>query len=241
MVETVADLTEIQMKVFVRHAAVGVEPVLGIAPETLDAVDMVPPLGTALLLTHDDVIALHPQTGVGLPVVSVVEAARGGVGAHQGDDFFGIARGDREGLDLAVSLHDAHDQHLAGSTPAALAFAEPAEQGFVTLDRAGEGLAQLLGVGAAGAQDAVEALARGRASVLAEPLPVDRHPQGEHLNKTGPDRGRQLARLPHRAHAVAPAAAAAIATAIRELVARTMIAFRTAFHLQTSVNLVRLG
>jgi len=72
MIETVADLNEIQMKVFVRHAALGVEPVLGMAPEAFDAVDMVPPPGTALLLTHDDVIALHPQTGVGLPVVSVV-------------------------------------------------------------------------------------------------------------------------------------------------------------------------
>src|SRR5574340_312643 len=241
MIETVADLTEIQMKVFTRHAAIRVEPVLGVAPETLDAIDVVPPLGTPLLFAHDDMVALYPQAGVGLPVVGVIETARSGMGAYQRDDLLGIARGDREGLDPTVALHDAHDQHLAGSAPAALAFAESAKHRFVALDGTRKRFTQFLGIGTTGAQRPVKTFPCRRARVLAKALPIHRHAQGEHLNQSVLDRGGQLARLPRRAHTVALAAAAAFASAIGQLVARAMITFRTSFHRQTSLLLVRLG
>ncbi len=241
MIKTVADLTEIQMKVFARHATIRVEPVLGVAPEALDAIDMVPPLGPTLLLAHHDMVALHPQARIGLPVVGVVKATWGGMGADQVNDLIGVACRDREGLDLTVTLHDAHDQHLAGGTPAALALAEAPKYRFITLNGAGKRFAQFLGIGTAGAQRPVEPFPCRRTGVLAKPLPIHRHAQGKHLDQSALDRGRQLARFPRRAHAVALAAAAAFASPISQLIARAMITFRTSFHRQTSLLLVRLG
>ncbi len=127
------------MKVFARHPTIRVEPVFGVAPEALDAVDVVPPLGAAFLLAHDDMVTLNPQAGIGLSVVGVVKAARGGMGTHQRNDLLGVARRDREGLDPAVALHDAHDQHLAGGAPAALALAEAPKDRFITLNRSVKG------------------------------------------------------------------------------------------------------
>lgn len=77
MFETVADLTEIELNVFARHAAIRIELVLGVAPKAFDTVDLVPPLGAAFFLGHHDMVALHPKAGIGLPVVGVVKDCRG--------------------------------------------------------------------------------------------------------------------------------------------------------------------
>lgn len=42
MVVTIANLGQVQMEVLARHAAVGMQPVLGVAPEALDAVAVIP-------------------------------------------------------------------------------------------------------------------------------------------------------------------------------------------------------
>jgi len=178
------------MKVFARHASIWIQPVLGVAPEALNAVDVIAPLRTALLLAHDDVIALDAQAGIGLPVVRVVETAWRGVGADQRDDLIGAACRYRESTHLAVTLDNAHHQHLAGRTPAALALAVAAEDGLIAFDRPVEGLAQILGVSAAGPQLTVEAFPRRRTGVRAKALAIHRHAQGEHLNEPVLDRRR---------------------------------------------------
>src|SRR5690606_31497471 len=98
-----------------------------------------------------------------------------------------------------------------------------------------------LGVCAAGAQLAVETFPRRRTGVGAEALPINGHAQSEHFDEPILERGWQPAAFPHREHAVALAAAAAFTSAISQFVARTMLAVRTTFHSQTSVNLVRFG
>ena len=79
------------MKVFARHASTRIQPVLGVAPEALNAVDLVAFPGTALLLAHDDMIALDAQAGVGRAVVRVVETARRSVCADQREGLIGAA------------------------------------------------------------------------------------------------------------------------------------------------------
>jgi hypothetical protein len=76
---------------------------------------------------------------------------------------------------------------------------------------------------------------------LGEALPVHRHAQGKHFHQPVLKCRRQLARHSGRAHAIALTAAAAFASSISQLVARAMTTFKTSFHRQTSLLLVRLG
>ena len=93
MVEAVANLAQIEVEVFAWHAAVRVQPVLGVAPEALDAVDVVTSDWPALLLADDDMVAAQLQRGVGLPLIGVVQRALTRVGI----DLL------RPGLGLAVA------------------------------------------------------------------------------------------------------------------------------------------
>lgn len=138
MIEAVADLAQEEMEVFARYAAIRIEPVLGVAPETLDAIVMISGLGPALLLAHDDMVALDAQAAIGLPIIDVVETSRGDMCAHQVDDLFGLARRDREGSNLTVALHDPKDHRLAGRAPTAFTFADASKERLVTFNRTGQ-------------------------------------------------------------------------------------------------------
>ena len=67
MIEAEADFSQVQVEVALRQAAQRIQPVLGVAPEALDAVDVVAPDGATLLLADDHVLAAHRQGRVGLP------------------------------------------------------------------------------------------------------------------------------------------------------------------------------
>jgi hypothetical protein len=52
MIEAERDFTQVKMEELLRHAAVHVKPMFGIAPEVLDAVDVVAPARPAALSHH---------------------------------------------------------------------------------------------------------------------------------------------------------------------------------------------
>lgn len=55
MIEAKDDFSQGEVEEFTGHATVGIEPLFGVAPEALDAVDVVASLGPALLLFDYDV------------------------------------------------------------------------------------------------------------------------------------------------------------------------------------------
>src|SRR5437763_1292204 len=119
MIEAERDFTQVKVEELLRHAAVHVEPMFGIAPEAFDPVDVVAPTRPAALLPDDDVRAANTQAGISLPVVRVVEAAGQGVRDDQAFEFGAPAPLDREDTDDAVALKDAEDDDLAGRAPSA--------------------------------------------------------------------------------------------------------------------------
>ena len=145
MVEAVANFAQVEMEVFAGHAAVWIQPVLGVAPEALDAVDVIAADRPSLLLADDHMVASQLQRGVGLPLVGVVQRAFAGVRIDLLHDRLAVIAGDGHGLDLAVALDDPEHDDLAQGTPAARAVACATKGGFVALQRACEGLTPLLG------------------------------------------------------------------------------------------------
>jgi len=155
MVEAITNFAQMQIEIPARHASIKVKPVLSLAPESIDAIDVVSALWKPLFLAHSDVVALHSQTRVSMSGIGVVRGGWRGVGADQRDDFSGAALRVRESVELSVTLDDAHDQLFALRTPATRALAVAAKSRFFTLDRAREDLAQFLDMHTSGAQEPV--------------------------------------------------------------------------------------
>jgi len=95
-------------------------------------------------------------------------------------------RSNRQCLDLAVALDDAEDDNLARCTPAPCAFSSATKSGFIAFQLALKRLAQLLGIGAAGTQQTIEALGRRPRGHTPKALAVDRDTQCEPLRQTVP-------------------------------------------------------
>lgn len=82
-VEAKGNFAQVQMEKLLGHAAIVVEPILRIASEPFNAVEMITPVRTAFPLAPDHVVPSHRQRGVGLPVVGVIHAARLGGATNQ--------------------------------------------------------------------------------------------------------------------------------------------------------------
>lgn len=56
------------------HSAVLIEPMFGIVPESLNAVNMISALRSSVFFFNDNMISPETQRTVSVPIVSVVEA-----------------------------------------------------------------------------------------------------------------------------------------------------------------------
>src|SRR5690606_1332752 len=107
VVEPALDFLEVQGEVVLGHATVGVEPVLGVAPEPLDAVDVLTSPGTSLLLADDDVTTAKAQARIGLVLSRVVERAWGRMLLDERQERRAAAVGHGPGEHVAIPLMDA--------------------------------------------------------------------------------------------------------------------------------------
>lgn len=121
MVETIANFPAVKMEVFAGHTPIRIQPVLGIAPEALDAMDMVAPHGLAFLLADHHMLTPQFQSGVSLPLVGVVQRALAGMGLDVAHHLRPAMGGDRHRLDLTVTFDDAKHDYFTGRTPAPFA------------------------------------------------------------------------------------------------------------------------
>ena len=116
---------------------------LGVAPKSLDAVDMMDSLSEVVLSVVDYVMLSIPQVHQAIIAFQAV-GVNNGLVAHFPLDCFSEsgsgAIGDDLGVDPIVSLQDAKDDSFFVGSPAAFAPDAPgAEIGFVDLDDSGDG------------------------------------------------------------------------------------------------------
>jgi len=138
MVKSPFDFFQIEMKVLLGHSTVMIKPVLGIRPESFDAVEVVPALGFALFLLDDHMIAPNIQERISVPIIGIVEAPCFGVTGHERDKFSSSSAGNGKGQNLAIPLIETEDHPFSGGTPTPLAGHSAAKQGLIHLDLARE-------------------------------------------------------------------------------------------------------
>jgi hypothetical protein len=134
MIKAELDLLEIEVEVLHRHTTIGIQPMFGIGPEALDAVDMIASPGHALDLADDHVLAPHRQRGVGMPVIGIIETARVGMSCQQRQQLLLAAGGDWEDQDPPIALVQPKNQHFTCGTPAPLARPMAPKQCLVRFD-----------------------------------------------------------------------------------------------------------
>ncbi len=78
-----------------RHASIRVKPVLGIAPESFDTIDVVTAHRAALFLANHHMLAPQLQRRVGLPLIGVIQRSfpRMGLDAAPRADYATSAAG----------------------------------------------------------------------------------------------------------------------------------------------------
>src|SRR4030065_2232983 len=92
MIEPITNLPQEKVKMLSGHSTERIEPILRIAPEAFDPVDVVSSLRSSSFLSDHHMISLDTQRTIRMPVVRVVQAARLGVGTNQSDDFITTRR-----------------------------------------------------------------------------------------------------------------------------------------------------
>lgn len=182
IVEPPFDLFEEQGKHLLAESAVGVEPVFGIAPEAFDAVDVGSPLWNSFLFGHGDMRPAQPKTGVSPVLVSVVQAADGGVGVDNGQQFGSASRRDGERSNMPIPLVNAEYDGFPLGSPAPGTRPESTERGFVELELPVQtfGLGQQVLVDARAAES-VESLNRLLINLDMEAEPVGWNAEAEVL------------------------------------------------------------
>ena len=106
-------------------------PVLGEAPEALDAVDVVLATLEGDLVIHGKVFAVALEVVVAAELVGVMDRALDRVVPDLGHQRLLGAVGHDHAVDLAAPLQQTENTDFSGRAPAALAFAPPAEAAFV--------------------------------------------------------------------------------------------------------------
>lgn len=111
-----------------------VEPMFGITPETLNAVNVISPFWPAVFFLDDNMITAQTQRAIRVPVIGVVETSRLRVLLDEGNKRFGLAGGNGYDSYFPVALHHAEYQNLAPSAPAPFPLSFSAKYGFVAFN-----------------------------------------------------------------------------------------------------------
>jgi hypothetical protein len=115
------------------------DPLLGVAPEPLQAVDVDPAAGEVFPMVHAKVTepAEHERV-VDLVAVGVHDASPADLLDREREDGFGPGVGNHLHEHLPLPLQNAEYRDFAGGTPSTLSLALPPEGGFVHFDFASD-------------------------------------------------------------------------------------------------------
>ena len=121
-----------------------VQPMLCIAPEALDTVDVVSAFGLPFVLSDHDMASAKRERHIRMPVIGVIQASRCGVAFDEPMDNAVFSLGYREYPYYAIALQNTKDDDLAGGSPAASPGTLSSEGSLIALDRSTEGFSALL-------------------------------------------------------------------------------------------------
>lgn len=146
MVEAVLDLFEVHREMVARHTAVVVEHMFGVAPEALNAVDVIAPsTHKGSLMVNDVMLAVASERLVTAEGIGVVDRALAGMGLDMAHQLLGGEMGDDPGIHASFPFQQAKNDTFTRSAAAAFAFSPPAEVGLVEFNLALEFAALELG------------------------------------------------------------------------------------------------
>lgn len=134
IVEPQFDFLEKQDKHPYAETALGLEPVLGIAPEAYYAVDMGSPLRNSFLFGHRDISSTQAQTGVSRVFIGVIQTTVGGVCIDNYQQFDSAPRRDGMGTDMPIQLVDAENDGSSIGIPTLGAIPGSTECSFVEIE-----------------------------------------------------------------------------------------------------------
>ncbi len=117
------------------NTKIHIQPKFGITPEAFDAVDVGASLGNSFALIDNHVNPTQVKRSISIPVIGVVKATGRGVFGDQWQDLSSASGRHRESDNLPVSLEDAENDRLSGSSPAAVSWAVSTKHGFIHLER----------------------------------------------------------------------------------------------------------
>jgi hypothetical protein len=167
VVEAELHFFQVEIEVSAAHAVVALELGLCVAPEVLDAVDVLP------LARREALLMIYPEVFEPVEHQPVVRAEAVGVDDALGDDLRADDLAQRltrhvlddAGVDLTVALQQAENGHFAGRAAPARAFAPPAEVALVGFDLAARGAVQFALTREAATDDVVDPLGAAASGV----------------------------------------------------------------------------
>ena len=176
VIESPLDLFKVQRKEIFLNSTIRVQPMFGIAPEAFDTVNIGSSLGYSFAFIDNHVNTTQVKGSIGMPVIGVVKAAGRGVPGDQRQNLGSASRRHREGNNLPVSLINAENNRLSGSSPASVSGAVSTKHGFIHLERSTVRTEQLQAVLVKTDPELlVEALHSLLAHAHQKAKPVDRH------------------------------------------------------------------
>lgn len=127
------DLIEVHGQHLVEESAAGLEPVPGESREAFGAVYTGYSLGNAFLFGHRYMCHAQTKAGVSSILIGIIQAADGGVGVYDGQQFNFAPRRDGNGSDMPILLVDAVNDCLSFRSPTTMISPECTECRFVEL------------------------------------------------------------------------------------------------------------
>ena len=229
------------MKEFLWHSPVRIQPVLGETPESFDAIYMFSSLWLPKFFSDHNMLAPNSQRCICMPIISVVKTPWLRVRLNKPDKLLITSPLYRENLDHSVSFENTKDNDLPCCTPSTLAFPGSAKHCFITFKRSFKGFSQFLVQRTASSGKTIKALDRRKTHRTPETLSIHRDSQHKHFQKPLLRYFWQTDRIPYTYNCVSLSAFFAFVSSIRKFIRALLRTFRTLFHIQTSLTLVRFA
>lgn len=136
MVEAIFDLFEVHGEVIFGDSSITVQDVLCVAPEALDAIDVVAraPGDQGALMVHDMMLAIATQRLVSLESVREVDRALARVCSDVAHELFGADVFDDFGVDASITLQKAENHAFPCGASTSPAFTPATKVSLIELD-----------------------------------------------------------------------------------------------------------
>jgi hypothetical protein len=230
MVETITNLPQKKMEVFLGDSTVRIEPMFRITPEAFNAVNMLTTLRPATIFSNDNMVTSNRQGGIGLPVIRIVQTSRPGVSSNQPEQLFLTASLDRKGPDQAVTLQQAKDDDFTGSTPTSFTLPVPTKHGLVTFDGPLKRFSAMFFKVATSTDQTIKPFNGWSRSHASKSHPVNGNSQGKKFDQSSLGPVGKATAIPYRFYSKPGRATATFQATVSKFSGTTKLTFGTTYH-----------